>query len=101
MDGQDIIDAFGKKIDEIIKDNDIELLVRMPAGTMEVDIDSSFNEPTLDWYILMHANKKAVMDIINSTDFDKSKLRDMLEGMFEMLIDDIVEEAADDKSGAG
>ncbi|MBR0342557.1 MAG: hypothetical protein IJH64_10035 [Oscillospiraceae bacterium] len=93
------IEQFGKIIDGMIKEHKIQLLITIPENSMEIETQSSFNDPTLDWYIMLHATKKIVKDIYNTGKFDKERCPEMLDGMFEMLKEDILKEIDEEELG--
>lgn len=78
------IDKFGQMMDDIIKEAEINLLITMPEGTMDVTIKDSLgcgNVPQL--YILCHAFERVLTDLCDPEKFglDPEKIGDVLDGI--------------------
>lgn len=101
---KDLIDIYGEVIDDFLKENEIQMLVSFPEGSMNPEITSSFsysklskssNEsiPIMDLYILMHALKKVITNLYSMQDLmDASKKGEMLDAIFELVKSEIMNE---------
>lgn len=90
------IDAFTQAIDDMIKEEDIKLLIELPKGKLEAEVQSSFGIAALDLYIMLHGFK-AVIDQFYADGglMDPEKKGDFLDGIFEMIKGEILEGDAD------
>ena len=66
----------------------------MPKGTMDVEIKSSFDDiQVMNFYIMLHALKNVVQGVVEqATIVDPNKLDEMLDGMFNMVKSEILED---------
>ena len=96
--GKDLdIDRFGAMVDEQLTNNEIQMVIRLPEGTLEPEIRSSFGEvATLDLYILLHALRKTLAQVVIDGNVDPDKKGDMISAMLDMVKADLIGEAADD-----
>ena len=92
------LDSFGEIMDKFILDNDISLLINMPAGTIEPEIQDNIGMgPVMQVYILLNALPRIVtetMDLMGIPDSEREHLYDEL---LKLVKDDILEvsESAD------
>ena len=87
------IDKFGAFVDKHLTENNVELLIRMPKGTMEPEIISSFQGiSVMEFYIMLHALKKIVQNVMDEGQVDPKKKGKMINGMLKMVKDAIMEE---------
>lgn len=101
MDGQGLIDAFGEAVDDVLLKANVQMVITLPEGSMDADIASSFNrfgegKAVMDFYILLHALRKAVDNIMEIGIVDEAKKEDMIDGLLAMVKAEIMEEAADE-----
>ena len=90
---EDMINKFGEIIDKQLKENEINMVITLPEGSMDAEIRSSYDGiEVMNFYILLHALKKVVGGVIEQANVDEDKLEDMLDGMFEMVKNGILEE---------
>ena len=92
------IDAFGAIIDEQLKKHEIKMLIEIPEGTMGPEITSSFGKiATMDLYILLHALRKTLAQVMIDGNVDPDHKGEMISAMIDMIKADLInEEAADD-----
>ena len=93
------IDTFGKIMDEFIMKNPIQMLITMPEGTNEADVeDNTELGPVLQFYILLAAIKPIATKMFELMDIDEAGRKQVLDSLFDLLRKEIVEGAQD---GAG
>ena len=97
----ELIDKMGEIIDKFLLENDIGMMIRLPEGSMDPEIKSSFDDigfdkNVMDLYILLHAIANVVANLIKADFLDPDRAEDMLDGIFEMAKNEILKEAADD-----
>lgn len=96
---EDMLMKFGKIIDEQLKNNEVKMLITLPKGSMDAEVDSSYGDiDVMNLYILLYALKKVVKGVIEQAHVDETKLDEMLEGMFDMVKKDILEDYKDEKN---
>lgn len=96
---EDMLMKFGKIIDEQLKNNEVKMLITLPKGSMDAEVDSSYGDiDVMNLYILLYALKKVDKGVIEQADVDETKLDEMLEGMFDMVKKDILEDYKDEKN---
>lgn len=100
-DENELIDKFGEVIDKFLLESDIRMMIRLPKGSMDPEIKSSFDDIGFDrnvmnLYILLHAIANVVANLIKADFLDPEKAEDMLDGIFEMAKNEILKEAKDD-----
>lgn len=91
---ENLIDIFAQAVDEMLVENEIRMIIKLPKGSMDPEIESTFSRtgPVLDFYILLHALKKVVSDFLDMDMIDPDKEEDMIDGMLQMVKDAIFEE---------
>lgn len=100
-DENELIDKFGEVIDKFLLESDIRMMIRLPEGSMDPEIKSSFDDIGFDrnvmnLYILLHAIANVVANLIKADFLDPERAEDMLDGIFDMAKKEILKEAADD-----
>ena len=94
------IDDFSKKIDKLLTANEIKMMVTFPEGGMEANIKTNipeFDSVAIHFYLILHMAKKVFKELLKIYEIDASKKEDILEGLFEMLEAEILEEEAADE----
>lgn len=92
----DWIDKFGEKIDRILFENEVAMLIRLPKNSMEPKISSHFDElqsggkNVMEFYILLQALSRTVKDLIAAQKIDEDKVETMVDAMLEMVKADII-----------
>ena len=92
----DWIDKFGEKIDKILFENEVAMLIRLPKNSMEPRISSHFDElqsggkNVMEFYILLQALSRTVKDLIAEQVIDEGKVETMVDAMLQMVKDDII-----------
>lgn len=92
----DWIDKFGEKIDRILFENEVAMLIRLPKNSMEPRISSHFDElqsggkNVMEFYILLQALSRTVKDLIAEQKIDEDKVETMVDAMLEMVKADII-----------
>ena len=95
----DLIDKFGEVIDKALTDSDVWLKIKMPSGTMEPAITSCFgNIAVMDFYIMLHALRKTMEQVMIQADVDPEKKEQMIDGMLEMVKNNLMEAETADES---
>lgn len=90
------IDDYTKAVDDLIKKEDIKLLIELPEGKLDAEVRGSFNIPALDIYIMMHGLKTVLDQLFADGDvMDPKKKGDFLDGIFDMIRGEILEGDAD------
>lgn len=95
----DLIEEFGKAIDNILEESDVRMVVRLPEGSMEATVMSPFTQeygPVLDFYILLHGLTAVVSDLMSMGVVDPDKEEDMIDSILELVKADILQR---DKNG--
>ena len=85
------INEFGRIMDDLIYKNDIKLLISIPENSRDINIQSNFlsTSPT-DLYILLNALEKTFKDLLNTGLIDESKKEAFLDGMLQLVKNDIL-----------
>lgn len=90
----DIFDKYGEMVDNLLEKNEVKMLIKLPEGTLEPEIRSTFTElcgPVIDFYILLRALEKVVTDLTSQQYLDPEKKEQMLDAILEMVKQDIME----------
>ena len=83
------LDSIGEIMDKFILDNDISLLINMPAGTIEPEIqDNTDMGPVMRLYILLNALVALVKNVIR---IEKDAREDLVDGIIDLVKKDIME----------
>lgn len=100
----DAINVFGEIIDKVIKEEHIILRADFPAGSVEPQIRSSFDnlkelKSEMDLYLSLYIVKTTIKSLIESETVDPEKVSFLIDGIIDMVKDDLkselVKEAAD------
>ena len=87
------LDSFGEIMDKFILDNDISLLINMPAGTIEPEIqDNTDMGPVMRLYILLNALVAVVKNVTDLMGIEKDAREDLVDGILDLVKKDIMEE---------
>lgn len=87
------IDRFGEIIDEALKKSEVQLLVTLPAGTLEAETDSNVEGgPVMDFYILLNALKTVVRNVVTIMDPDPERIGSMYDELFAILKHDLMKD---------
>ena len=84
----DLIEEFGKAIDNILEESDVRMMVRLPEGSMDAEVVSPFTDklgPVLDFYILLHGLTAVVSDLVSMGVVDPDKEEDMIDSILELV----------------
>lgn len=88
------IEKFGKMIDKMLTDMEVNMLITMPEGSLDAVIKSPFSGtagPTIDFYILLQALITVVRDLISEEGpVDPNKLEDMVDALLDLVKRDIL-----------
>ena len=86
------LDSFGEIMDKFILDNDISLLINMPAGTIEPEIqDNTGMGPVMQFYILLNALDAVVKNVTDLMGIEKDAREDLVDGILDLVKKDIME----------
>lgn len=86
------MEEFCEIIDKAIKESDVHMHINLPKDSMEPVIQSSFGVATIDFYIMLHALRKVIHEIWSDGAFDPSKKEDMIDGMLQLVKEDLMKE---------
>lgn len=65
------LDSFGEIIDKFLKENEIQMLLTLPAGTQDVQVeDNTGLGSTVQFYILLKAFKPIASDMQKTVGID-------------------------------
>ena len=85
------IDSFGAIIDGFLKETDVKLLVKMPEGSDDVEIDDNIGAGPVMWhYILTKAFGKTLETLCGSM-LDRKKMPDYLDAIFDVVKKDVLD----------
>ena len=93
------IEDFSKEIEKLLTANEIKMMVTFPEGGMEPIIKTNipeFDSAAIHFYLILHIAKKVFKELLKIDVVDASKKEDILEGLFEMLKAEILEEEAEE-----
>lgn len=86
------LDSFGEIMDKFILDNDIGLLINMPAGTIEPEIqDNTDMGPVMQFYILLNALVYIVKNVTDLMGIENDAREDVVDGILHLVKNDIME----------
>lgn len=89
----DLIDKFGKIVDEYLKENEIKMVIEMPKDSMEAKVFSNMNSSVFDLYILLYGLTAVIENlIINEGILDGAKTEQMLDEIMKIVKHDILED---------
>lgn len=80
-----LIDMFGEAIDKILEANEVKLLMTLPKGSMDAEIQSNLTDPTLEFYIMLHGLAAGIININKVAPVDPDKKEEMIDGILEMV----------------
>lgn len=86
------IDEFGEIIDHILINQEIILRICFPKGTMEAQILSSSPSPVFDFYLIIHAMKNNIGELLKLEPMDKRKKEKLLDGMLNLIKREVLKE---------
>ncbi len=86
------LENFGNIIDNFLTDNDISMLVMMPAGTQKAKIVSNVNNmgPVIQFYILLAALPQVYSEFREI--LDREMEEDFIDKILEMVKSELMEE---------
>ena len=86
------LDSFGEIMDKFILDNDISLLINMPAGTIEPEIqDNTGMGPVMQFYILLDGLSRIVTETMDLMGIEKDAREGLVDGILDLGNRDSVE----------
>ena len=91
------LDAFGVIMDEFLTKNKCQMLITIPEGTQEAQIESNLGElgPVMELYFLLLAIKPTVRGIYELTE-GKMNMKGLAKSVTELIYKDIVEAAGEE-----
>lgn len=91
------LDAFGKIMDDFLTKNNCQMLITIPEGTQEAQIESNMGElgPVTELYFLLLAIKPTVRGIYELTE-GKMNMKGLAKSVTELIYKDIVEAAGEE-----
>ena len=85
------LDQFGAIIDGVLRDHDIQMLIRLPEGTLEPELhDNAGLDSSVIWFYILLNTIPAVVKKMQ-TEIGELELEPMLDAMFSMLKQEILE----------
>lgn len=93
MNNNDLLDKFGKIVDDYLRENEVKLLVTLPKDSMEATVQSNMQSSVFDLYILLYGLTAVIENlIINEGMLDGAKTEQMLDAILELVKHDILED---------
>ena len=87
------IDTFGRIVDEALKKHKVQLLITLPEGTLDAEIETTVNGgPVMEFYIMINALKTVVRNVVTQMDLDPDRIGNMYDELFAILKHDLMEE---------
>ncbi len=87
------IDEFGAKVDELLTEKEIHLNITFQKGSLDPEFESNYQaSPILNLYLLIRAMKKGLEDLLEFGNVDNERKEDIIDGLLEMLKEDILKE---------
>lgn len=87
------IETFGEIIDDLLKQNEVNLLVTLPAGTLEATLKDNVGcGPVVRFYILLWALKAGMKEVVKAMPIDESKVESIYDGLFDILKNELKED---------
>lgn len=87
------IETFGRTMDDFLKQNEVNLLVTLPAGTLEATLkDNTGCGPVIRFYILLWALKAGMKGLVKAMPIDESKIGTIYDELFEILKNELKED---------
>ena len=94
------IDTFGKIMDVFIRDNEIQMLITIPEGTMNAVVEDNTRIGTvIEFYILLHALESICNSLHEELDIDEEKWPDVLDNILELVKKDLVNNKTNQANG--
>lgn len=96
---RELIEEFGKQIDDLLEKADVRMMVRLPEGSMDAEVVSPFTDnlgPVMDFYILLHGLSKVVQDLVEQEPDLNPNREAMVDGILEMVKRDIMDKVTKD-----
>lgn len=91
------IDEFGAYVDRWMEKHDVELLIKLPKGSMEVEFSGTVPSPIFSFYVLLNAMKKTLEDMLCMDILDEDKKEMFLDGCLELIRCEIWDKEAADE----
>ena len=87
------IETFGEIMDDLLKQNEVNLLVTLPAGTLEATLeDNTGCGPVVRFYILLWALKAGMKEVVKAMPIDESKVGAIYDDLFDILKNELKED---------
>jgi hypothetical protein len=87
------IETFGEIMDDLLKENEVNLLVTLPAGTLEATLKDNIGcGPVIRFYILLWALKGGMKEVVEAMPIDAAKIPDILDELFTILKNEVLRE---------
>lgn len=87
------IETFGEIMDDLLKQNEVNLLVTLPAGTLEATLrDNTGCGPVIRFYILLWALKAGMKEVVKAMPIDESKVGTIYDELFAILKNELKED---------
>ena len=100
MNNNDLLDKFGKIVDDYLRENEVKLLVTLPKDSMEATVQSNMQSSVFDLYILLYGLMAVIENlIINEGMLDGAKTEQMLDSILGLVKHDILEDVKEKTQG--
>ena len=87
------IESFGEIMDDLLRRNEVSLLVTLPKGTLEAElIDSTGCGPVIRFYILLWALKAGMKELVHAMPIDETKVNTIYDELFTILKNELKED---------
>lgn len=87
------IETFGEIMDELLKQNEVNLLVTLPAGTLEATLKDNIEfGPVVRFYILIWALKAGMKEVVKALPIDESEIGNIYDHLFDILKNELKED---------
>lgn len=97
---KDMIEKFGDTMDEFLKNNRVGMVIELPIGTLEPEIqDSTKLGPVVQMYILMHCMRKVIDQMWDMLDegkrlFKPEEKKNFVKASLKMIENDILKKGS-------
>ena len=92
------LDSFGEIIDRFLMDNEVQMLLTLPKGTLDVQVqDNTGLGSTVQFYIMLNAIKPICDAMVKDMGIDRksAEWEKVVDTLLGMIKDEIMEEYAD------
>ena len=97
------IDSFGAVMDDLLRDNHVQMLIDIPEGTLDATLEDNIHlGGVVQFYLLLHAIRSAVKSFADLlTDADAEKMAEAMADLVRQDIQEAIENTQEDKPEGG